>query len=91
MYGSYGVAVGMFVYGMCLQLYMNWAGGDRPERGLFIYISMLIPLINLEEDTISLIAGVIQLGLVVVLTSYVIYGTSASSLRVAKYSELKTS
>ena len=85
MYGPYGVAAGMFVYGLCLQLYMNWAGGDRAEKGLFIYISMLMPLINLEEDTVSLIAGVIQLGAVAVLTSYVIYGRSVSSLHIAKY------
>lgn len=91
MYGSYGVAAGMFVYGMCLQLYMNWAGGDRSEKGLFIYISMLIPLVNLEEDTVSLIAGAIQLGVVVVLTAYVVYGRSVSSLRVARYPELRTS
>jgi hypothetical protein len=84
MYGAFGVVVGMFVYGMSLQLYMNWAGGAHSEKGLFIYISMLMPLINLEEDAVALVAGAVQLAIIVLVTSYVVYGRSPSSLRAAK-------
>ncbi len=74
----------IFFYGMC-GLFMNWAGGHRAEKELFIYISMLMPLINLEEDAVALIAGAIQIGVLAVLTAYVIYGRSVSSVHIEKY------
>ena len=80
MYGIYGVAIGMFVWGAILQLYMNWIGNrDGSERNLFIYILMVPILMNLENDVVGEIGGVIHTGLVIVLISYVIYGPQASS------------
>ena len=84
LYGTYGVAVGMLIYGICVQLYMNWAGGARSEKGLFFYISMLMTLINLEEDAVALVAGIVQLGVILLITSYLIYGPTGSSMRIAK-------
>jgi hypothetical protein len=77
---------GMFIYGVCMQLYMNRADGEAiSERSLFIYISMLMPLINIENDTVALISGTIQMGLVSLVTSYVIYGGLASSPGLPKF------
>ena len=84
-YGAYGVVVGMLIYGVCLQTYMNSAIRGHSERNVFIYILMIVPLINLEQDTVALVAGAVQLGLVLVITSYAIYGRPFSPRRVAKY------
>ena len=87
LYGTLGVVVGMLIYGICLQLYMNRFGhGGISEKGLFFYISMLMPLINLELDVVSLVAGTIQMALIMVVTAYVIYGPSVSSAGFAKHS-----
>jgi hypothetical protein len=83
-YGAYGVVVGMFIYGVCLQTYMNSAIRGHSERNLFIYILMIVPLINLEQDTVALVAGAVQLGIVLVLTSYAIYGGPFSPKQAAK-------
>lgn len=74
-YGISGVAVGMFIYGIGLQLYMNWiASRVISERTLFIYLAMLMTLINLESDVAGLIAGVVDFGILALFLSYVIYG-----------------
>jgi hypothetical protein len=87
LYGTYGVAVGMLIYGMGLQLYMNWVGGAKSEKGIFIYISMLIPLIGLEQDTVALVAEVVQCGVIIVVISYIIYGGPSPSVHVARYAK----
>jgi hypothetical protein len=85
MYGTSGVVVGMFLYGICLQMYMNWVANKAiSERRLFVYISMLAILINLEADVVGYLQGAVQFGVVFMLMSYVIYGRSILSLRVAK-------
>lgn len=74
LYGKYGVVIGMFIWGVGLQLYQNWIGrGNLSERRLFIYILMLTQLINLESDVFSLVAGTVQLGITVIIMSSVIY------------------
>ncbi len=86
MYGTFGVAIGMFVWGVLLQLYMNWMGqGNTSELKLFVYISMLAQFVNLENDVVGLVAGIIQTGIVLAVMSYMIYGyqTSSSSFRSA--------
>jgi hypothetical protein len=83
-YGPYGVVVGMLIYGVCLQIYMNSASRGHSERNLFVYILMIVPLINLEQDTVALVASAVQLGIVLILTSYAIYGRPSSG-RVTKY------
>jgi hypothetical protein len=87
MYGTFGVMVGLFLYGICLQVYMNWfAKRAMSERRLFVYILMLMPLMSLGAFVVELVANAVQLGLVFVFMSYVIYGRSVSSLRVANHS-----
>lgn len=86
LYGTYGVLAGMFIYGICLQIYMNRFGhGVFSEKALFFYISMLMPLINLEQDVVSLVSGAIQMALIMFVTSYFIYGRSVPSPGFAKY------
>jgi hypothetical protein len=79
-YGTQGVVIGMFVWGVCLQLYMNWIGGrNSAEKGLFIFMLMLHSLLAFEVDYTALVAGAVQTLLVAVVVSFVIYGSSASS------------
>lgn len=86
MYGTSGVVVGMFLYGICLQIYMNWiANGAVSERRLFVYLSMLLLLIGFEEDVVGFVANAVQFGLVLVPISFVIYGRPVSSLRLANH------
>ena len=82
-YGAKGVAGGMFVWGVCLQLVMNWFGRTAPsEIKLFIYVSMIRALTNLEADVVGLIAGVVQLGLFVLIIAYSVYGRRGSAILV---------
>jgi len=81
-YRVYGVVLGMFVYGLCLQGYMNWRGGQMSESGLFIHVSMLLTLLNFEGDAVSTFGRDIQVFFVTIVTSYVIYGRQALITRV---------
>jgi hypothetical protein len=82
MYGTFGVIVGLFFYGICYQIYMNWFSKDAlMERRLFIYVLMLIQLMGLGGDVVGAIGVWIQTGLVFVFMSYFIYGRSDSSSR----------
>ena len=81
-YEAYGVVLGMFIYGLCLQGYMNWRGGQISESGLFIHISMLITFLYFEGDFVGTIGREIQMFLVAIVTAYVIYGRQASAVRV---------
>jgi hypothetical protein len=84
-YGTYGLVAGMLAWGICLQLYMNRIGGKPlSEVTLFIYTSMLLRLINLEEDFVATVAGTVQVSIEVALMAYIIYGRSASSLQPAR-------
>jgi len=80
-YGTVGVIIGLFFYGICYQIYMNWFSKEAlTERRLFIYILMLIQLMGLGGDVVTAIAIWLQSGLVFVFISYFIYGrTSISS------------
>lgn len=82
MYGTSGVAVGMFLYGICLQLYMNWVGHEITNKRLFVYISLIIPLINPEADVFSLVASVVQSGIVFLFMASVIYGWPVGPFRI---------
>lgn len=83
MYGTFGVIVGMFVWGISLQLLMNWIiGKDISERRLFFYVIMLPVLLNIEADVVGLIAGTVQYGMSSAILAYVIYGRSETPLRV---------
>ena len=78
-YGIFGVPIGMFLYGVGLQLYMNWIGGKQSERVVFIHLSILVSLIDFENDVVGLIASSIQVFLVILVISYIIYGRRSSS------------
>jgi hypothetical protein len=85
MYGTLGVVIGMFIYGTCMQLYMNRVAHKAfSERKLFIYIEMLVLLTGFELDVTTFVAGVVQLGIVVLTTSYIIYGRPVPSLRIVR-------
>jgi hypothetical protein len=85
MYGTNGVVVGMFIYGICMQLYMNRIALKMfSERELFVYVSMLLLLISFELDVAGFVAGVVQLWILTLAMSYIIYGRSVSSSRVAR-------
>ena len=84
LHGIYGVVIGMFVYGLCLQQYMNWVGSRLSEREFFIYASMLLSLLDFESDFVGLVAGLVHNAILVLITSYVIYGRSASPTRVVR-------
>ena len=84
MYGTFWLGVGMLTYGICLQIYMNWASRGHSERDVFVYLSMLLPLINLEATVVGILTESIQLFIVLQIVSYIIYGRQHSSLDVAK-------
>jgi hypothetical protein len=84
MYGTFWLAAGMLIYGICLQIYMNWASRGHAERNIFIYLSMLLPLINLEATVVGVVSESVQLFVLVSLTSYLIYGSQGLSLLTAK-------
>jgi hypothetical protein len=81
MYGTPGVVFGMLGFGICFQIYMNWvACSAMSESRLFVFISLLVLLANFfEADVSGFIQGAIQSGIVIMLTSYVIYGRSIFS------------
>jgi hypothetical protein len=82
LYATPGVVVGMFTYGICLQLYMNWiCRRVLSERVLLVYLLLLLPLINLENDVVGLVAGTVQTSIIAVIVSYAIYGGQHSSSR----------
>ena len=90
LYGTWGVGIGMFVWGVCVQLYMNWIGRKGiSELGLFIYISMVPLLLNLESDVIAFVGGLVQLGIFVVVISRIIYADPTWSQRVRTRHEIK--
>ena len=75
--GISGVAIGMFIYGACFQLYMNFAA-RRPlsEKGLLIYLTLLVPMMNFENYMVAQISALIQGALGILVASYLIYGPS---------------
>jgi hypothetical protein len=84
-YGTPGVIIGMFLYGICLQLYTNCVThGITTDRSLFVYILMLLQLANFEADVFSYVASAVQYAVIVVFMSYVIYGQSVFRERAAR-------
>jgi hypothetical protein len=82
LYGAWGVAFGMFIWGVFVQLCMNWVGSKpASERMLFVYVFMLGPLLNLENDFTGMIAAAVQMAILVLVASYVIYGARSASTK----------
>ena len=84
MYGTFWLAAGMLTYGICVQIYMNWASRGHSERNLFVYLSMLLSLSNLEATVVGIVSESVHLFFLVLITSYIIYGRQGFPLRVAK-------
>lgn len=78
--GTKGVLIGMFLWGACLQIYMNIIGGGLSERDVFFYVLMLMPLTNVEHDTVGLISGAVQNAVVFLLLSRLVYGRRIVSM-----------
>ncbi len=76
-YGTWGVAIGMLIWGAFVQLCMNWVGGKpASEKMLFVYSLMLRPLLDLEYDFTGLIAAAVQMAILAIVMSFLIYGRS---------------
>lgn len=85
MYGTYGIIIGMFVWGACLQLFMNWIKGRNiSEKSLFVYVTMMPLLLSLEADVVGLIATTVQNSILTVVMALVIYGRSTAPVIVAQ-------
>jgi hypothetical protein len=75
--GVTGIVIGMFLYGACFQLYMNFvARKPLSERGLLIYLSLLVPMMNFENFMVAQISALVQGALSILIASYLIYGPS---------------
>jgi hypothetical protein len=85
LFGTSGVVIGMLVYGLCVQLYMNRVSGALSERVLFFYISMLTPMIDLEQDSVALVGTLVQTGITLLVMSYVIYGRPDSPPHIGRH------
>jgi hypothetical protein len=86
LYGTLGVVVGLFLYGVCLQRYMNWiTKRAMSEIHLFFYLSTLLMLNCLGSDVVAFVANAVQSGVFFVLISYVIYSKSIFSSRVSNH------
>ncbi len=79
--GTFAVALGMLIYGVVLQLCMNWIGKGFSEKGLFFYLTVLLPMIDLELDVFSIITYSISAMLIALLVSKLVYGGPFLGLR----------
>lgn len=80
-YGTWGVAIGMLIWGLFMQLCMNWVGSKpASERMLFAYLLMLRPLLDMENDFTTMIAAAVQMAIMAVVISYAIYGPLSTKL-----------
>jgi hypothetical protein len=72
--GWLAVAVGMLVYGILLQLIFNAISQELTEKRLFVYLSLLMPMINLELDAFSIITYTISAGIIAFVVAQLVYG-----------------
>ena len=79
--GLAGIVSGMFIWGICLQLYMNTVKGGLTERGTFFYVLILFSLTNLERDIVATIGGAVETGGILLVLSKIIYGGRLFSFR----------
>jgi hypothetical protein len=79
--GIGGILIGMFLWGICLQLLMNRIGRGLGEKGTFIYIGLLWRLTNIERDMVAMIGGAVETVCILLVLSKVVYGGPLFSLR----------
>ncbi len=83
LYGLWGIVVGMSIYGIMVQIYMNRASA-RPltEKTLLVYVLCVFPLINLEVDMTALVAGFVlapDVGVKFSIIARIFYGRTINS------------
>jgi hypothetical protein len=81
--GIPGIAVGMFIWGGCLQMYMNSMRRGLSERELFLYVMILLVLTNIERDIIAMIGGVVESTCIYLVMSWLVYGGRLFSMKSA--------
>ncbi|MGB6687380.1 MAG: hypothetical protein WBE76_06015 [Terracidiphilus sp.] len=79
--GVWAIPAGMFLWGAILQTYMNRIKGGLSERGLFFYLTTLIPITTVSErDVVALIGSAVETGCIVLFLSWLVYGGPLFSL-----------
>jgi hypothetical protein len=80
LYGLWGIVVGMSIYGIMVQIYMNRASA-RPltEKTLLVYVLCVFPLINLEVDMTALVAGFVLAIVKFSIIARIFYGRTINS------------
>ena len=81
LYGWLGVVIGMFLYGITAQLFMNKLGTSLSEKGVFFLLAVLPVLTNMERDVTASIAASVHSCLIFLVMAYVVYGGRLFSLR----------
>jgi hypothetical protein len=81
LYGWFGVAAGMLLYGIGAELFMNKLGCSLSEKGVFFLLGVIPVLTNMERDVVSWIAAGFQSCLLFLLMAYIVYGGHLFSLR----------
>jgi len=81
--GLPGIISGMFIWGACLQLFMNTVRGGMTEKGTFFYVLILFSLTNIERDTVAMIGGAVEMACILLVISRIIYGGTFFSFRSA--------
>jgi hypothetical protein len=81
LYGWFGVAAGMLLYGIGAELFMNKLGGSLSEKGVFFLLVVIPVLTNMERDVVSSIAAGFQSCILFLLMAYIVYGGRLFSLR----------
>jgi hypothetical protein len=79
--GFWGILLGMSIWAIVLQLYMNNIQAGLSERGLFFYLSIIIPITTVSErEVVSLIGSTVETGCILLLLAKLIYGGPILSL-----------
>lgn len=82
--GMPGIVIGMIIYGIGVQLFMNVVAGEMSEKGIFFFIVMSPILGSQESDVVPMIGGIIQLSILYLIVGYIIYGGRLFSFRSAQ-------
>lgn len=79
--GTGGIVVGMLLWGLVLQLYMNNIDTGLTERGTLIYVALLFALTDIERDIVAMIGGAVEGALITLILSKIVYGGPIFSMR----------
>lgn len=79
--GIAGILVGMFIWGAVIQIFMNSMVGGLSEKGVFIYVTVLYSLTNIERDMVAMIGGTVEGACITLILAKIIYGGKFFSLK----------